>query len=105
MRTNSVGADYEAFQYTMGIALEQAPVHIGTGITFIGINNDILCFAWCVTGGLPFHTCGETTTTPSPQIRPFYHFHYIIRAHFEEGLCQGSITAQGNIIVDVLGVN
>ena len=46
---DGIGPDGHAFDDGMGVALEDAPVHEGAGVAFIGVADDVLD----VTRGIP----------------------------------------------------
>ena len=42
LRPHGIGPDGHAFDDGMGVALQDAPVHEGPGVAFIGIADDVL---------------------------------------------------------------
>ena len=51
----------------MGIALEDAPVHEGPGVAFIGIADDVLDVTRGLPAKLPFEPGGKAGAAPAPQ--------------------------------------
>ena len=89
----------------MGIPLKQAPVHIGSRVTFVSIDNDILYISGSVPGTFPLDAGREATTTPAPEIGFFDLLQDLFSRHPDKRLGQGAITTNCQVVFDTLGIN
>jgi hypothetical protein len=64
----------------MRVSFKNTPIHIGTGIAFIGITNDVLRLALRLTTELPLPPGGKARSPSSPQAGPVYLVNYFLRA-------------------------
>jgi len=64
---DGVGADDHAFDNAMGVSLQDAPVHVGAGVSLIGVADDILGHPGRLAAAGPFPPCGEASATPPPE--------------------------------------
>ena len=53
----------------MGVAFEDAPVHKGPGVAFVGVADDIFHVARRIPAEFPLHAGGKTAAAPAPQAR------------------------------------
>ena len=86
MGANGIGADYEPLQHAVRIALKQAPIHKGTRVTFVCIDDDIFYISRGVASCFPLHSGGESPATPTPQVSPLYRLQHFLRAHLKKNL-------------------
>ena len=64
-----VGADDHSFQQRVRIALNFVAIHVGAGIAFIGIADDVLRLRLCLGQELPFVACGISGAAAAAQFR------------------------------------
>ena len=104
-RANGIGADQHAFQHQMRIAFEQASVHIGARVAFIGIADYVLGLTSCLAGRLPLPAGWKTTAAASPQIGLFHLFDHSLGLHAGQGLGKAAVAADCKIVVDACRVD
>ena len=90
---DGVGADDHAFENRMGIALQNGSVHVGAGIPFVGIADDVpdSVGGFGAAAGFPLAAGGEPSPSPAPQLRAFQLLDYLLGAHSQH-LGQGGVT-------------
>ena len=59
------GADDHPFQNAVGVSFQQAPVHVGPGIPFIGIANNV-SIPFVPGARRPFDARGKSAAPPAP---------------------------------------
>ena len=64
---DGVGADGHALQHRVGVALQDAPVHEGPGVAFVGVADDVFLIGLVFGGEFPFHPGGEAGPAPAPE--------------------------------------
>ena len=103
IRANGVGGDHHAFHYRMGVALQYAAVHEGTGVAFVGVANDIFLIACGIAHKLPFHAGGETAAAPAAQTGFLNFVDNRLGIH---GQCflQSFVTAGGQIVFNAFRI-
>ncbi len=85
----------------MRVSFQNAPVHEGSGIPFVGIADDVFHISGSAPGETPFPSRGETRAPAAPQPRLFHFLDHLLRGHGEENLAQGRIASAGNVIADL----
>ena len=102
---DGVGSDDEPLEHPVRVALEQAPVHVGAGVTLVGVHDHVLDIVGCVPGGLPLGARGETATSAAPELGLLDLVQHLLRRHLQERLDQRRIASVGDVAVDVVGVD
>ncbi len=65
MGADGYGPNDHSFHDNMGISLQKASVHIGTGISLVSITDD-KSIPIMLAAGLPFYTGGESAAPTTP---------------------------------------
>ncbi len=102
---DGVGADDQAFQDAVGVALEQAPVHVGAGVALVGVDDDVLDVARRVPGGLPLDPGREAAAAATAQFGGLDLVQHLLGRHLEERLGQGGVAAMDDVGIDVVGID
>src|SRR5512137_2861546 len=89
----------------MGVTLKEASVHIGPGVTLVGIDQDVLDGVGGVTGPFPLGTSREATAATATEVGFFNLLEDFFRGHLRNALGQGSVTANGQIVFDAFGID
>ncbi len=104
-RSHRVGGDHHALQHRMGVALQQAPVHKGARVSLVGIAEDILFISSRGTAEFPFKTRHKAGSPPATQPGVFHFGDYRLGSHPPKNFGHGGITAVGNIIENIKGID
>ena len=67
-RADGVCSQHEPFQDAVGVPLEEAPVHVGARVSFVGVYDNVLGVAGGIAAELPFSTRGEPSAAPAAQV-------------------------------------
>ena len=102
---DGLGGDDHAFQNGVGIGLQDAAVHEGAGIAFVGVAQDIFDVARRGGGELPFHSRGETGAAAAAQTRIEDLLDDLLRRHLRQGLGHAGVTVPGDVLIDLLGID
>ena len=81
------------FEDAVGVALEQAPVHVGAGVALVGVDDHVLDVAGRVPGGLPLGAGGEAAASAAAQFGGLDLVQHLLGRHLEEGLGQRGVAA------------
>ena len=98
-------ADHQSLEDRVGVALQQAAVHICARVALIGIDDHIFDIAGGVARFGPLASGGKTAAAPSSQIGFCDFLQYLFGAHLEKRFFQGGITADGQIVIDAFGID
>ena len=82
-----------------------APVHVGAGVTFVGIDDHVLDVVGGIAGAFPLGPRGEAAAAPAAQVGLLDFLEHLFGAHPGEGLGEGGVAADGEIVVDALGID
>src|SRR4030042_5890615 len=88
----------------MGIAFDYGPVHECTGVSFIGITDNIFLFTLFVSANLPFESCGKSCPASSPEPGFFHNQYRLLRGHRGKGLPCSLITTNFYVGIDIFRV-
>ena len=102
---DGVGADDQPLENAVRIALEQAPVHVGAGVAFIGVDDHILDVARGVPASSATCAGGEAAAASAPQSGRLDLVEHLLGRHLEQRLGQRRIAAADDVAVDALGVD
>ncbi len=89
----------------MGVPFDGRPVHICTGVTFVGVTNHVFYVAGHFAGNIPFKPGGESGTAAAPESGNFQFFDNLLGGHLKEGLFQSYIAFPGNIFIDAFRID
>ena len=89
----------------MGVPFEQTPVHVGAGVALVGVDDHVLRLAGGVARFLPLPAGGKASAASAPELRLLDLLHHSFGGHLEEGLLQGSIAPDSQVVVDALRVD
>ena len=89
----------------MGVALQDAPVHEGPGVAFIGIADDVLDVSRGIPAEFPFEPGGKAGAAPAPQARGLDLGDHLLRGHLGDRLAEGLIASPGDVFFDALGID
>jgi len=99
-----VGPDDHPFEHAVGVSLEEASVHVGPGVSLVGVADHVLGLPVGMPAALPFAACGEAPSAAAPQPRSLHLLDDLLRGHLKEGLRQGPVSPYGYIVLDRLGI-
>ena len=105
MGADRLGGDDHPFQNRVGVRFQDAAVHEGARIPFVGVAENILHVSRRSGGKFPFHARGEPRAAAAAQTRDQDLLNDLIRRHFGQGLDHAGIAVPGDILIDFLGVN
>ena len=88
-----------------GFPSRTAPVHIGAGVSLVGVDDHILYVAGGIARSFPLGSRGKAAASPASQVGFLDFLQYLFRAHPGKGLGEGGITADGQIVVDALRID
>ena len=89
----------------MGVPLQEAPVHVGAGIAFVGVADDVLGIALGLPRRIPLPAGGETSAAAAPEVCLDHLLDDRFGLHPREGLPQGAVAADGQVILQALGID
>src|ERR1017187_1786468 len=104
-RAHNVTADDHALQQRVWIALDLVPIHVGAGIAFIGIANDVFVVGFRLGHELPLITREISGSAASPQLRSLDLFDYDLGAAVDEHTIERLVSANRDVFLDVVGIN
>ncbi len=102
---DGIGPQGQSFQDRVGIALQETAVHVGAGVTLVGVDDHVLGIVGGVARALPFAAGGESAATAASQIGLLDFVEDFLVGHAVERLGQGRIPADGQVVVDAFGVD
>src|SRR5208337_561443 len=100
-----VGTDDHAFQQRVGITLDLVAVHIGAGIAFIGIANDVFSIGLGLGHELPLVAGQVARATASAQFGSLDLLDDGLRPAVDEHLVQGLVSADRDVFLNVIGID
>ncbi len=105
---NSKCADDHPLQNRVGIGFDDAPVHKCTGISFIGVADHVTDFLPALrsgSGGLPFHTGGESAASATAYSGSDDLADHILGWHRCQDGPERLISIPGDIVIDVFRID
>ncbi len=105
MGADGLGGDDHAFQNGVRVGLQDAAVHEGARVAFVGVAQHVFDVARRGGGELPFHARRETGAAAAAQTRIEDLLDDLIRRHFGQGLGHAGITVPGDVLVDLLRID
>ena len=102
---DGLGGDDHPFQNGMGVRLQDAAVHEGAGIAFVGVAQDVFDVARRGGGELPFHARRESGAAAAAQTRIEDLLDDLLRRHFGQGLGHAGIAVPGDVLLDLLRID
>ena len=100
MDIERVGGDGHPLDELMGIIVQDVTILERARLGFVTVADKVMWFAIIALDEAPFHTAGETGTTPSTKIRFFDLIDNLLGLH-AEGLFQFGVAAMFFITLDV----
>ncbi len=97
---DGICADGHTFDNRVGIALKDGAVHVGPGIAFVTIADNVFFVARGAANEAPFSGCREAGTAPSPEPCFIYLSDDLFWFHLGQSLGQGLIAIPGNVLLD-----
>ena len=100
--SNCVGTDDHPFEHTVGVAFQEAAIHVGAGIALICVTDDVAraIRRSRVTAGLPFPTGIESPAATAAQAGLLDFVDHLRRLHAGECLGQRRVTPEGQVVID-----
>jgi len=98
VRADRVSADDHAFDHTVGIAFHEAAVHVGAGIAFIAVGDDILGIAMRPAHAFPLDGRVKSSAAAAPEAGFFHFADNGFGRHFGKHFTQRLIAVDGKII-------
>ncbi|OPY89467.1 MAG: hypothetical protein A4E73_03045 [Syntrophaceae bacterium PtaU1.Bin231] len=89
----------------MGVRFEDAAVHKGPGVPFIGVAEHIFNIAGGALGELPLETRWEPAATTAAQAGFEDFLDDLFGGHFGKGLGQSGVAVPGNVFLDVFRID
>ena len=99
------GADQHALDHKMRVSLEDAPVHVGPGISFVGVTDDVLQVAGRGPAGCPLAARRVSCTASSPEAGGLEFFDDTLGLHAGQHLCQCLVASRGDVVFDGAGID
>ena len=99
---NSISGDGHAFENPMRIAFEDAAVHEGAGVAFVGVAHDELAVAGHLGDEAPLDSCRIAGAASPAQAAARDGVHDLGRRHVADSMVEGSIPAGRNVRFDTL---
>ena len=103
--TDGVAADGHSLDDAVGVALKDGTVHKGTGVTLVGVADDVLLVGFVLGAEFPFETCGEASTAAAAETGGLHFGDNLLGGHLGEALGQTFVTAARDAFFDVFGIN
>ena len=97
---DGVGADEHALQDRVRVALEDAAIHVGSRIAFVGVADDKPLVTWCVPAALPLPPGRESAAASAAQSGSLHLLDDLLRRQFGEHLREGAVATQGDVVLD-----
>jgi len=101
---DGIAADGHGLDHGMGVAFEHGAVHERARIAFVGVADHVLLVGLVGQGDAPLDAGGETAAATAAQPGLLHDVHDLGRRHGQD-LGQGFVAAEGNVIVDILGID
>ena len=96
--TDGVGGNDHAFDHLMGIAFHDRAVHVGAGVPFIGVADDIPGLSPSPPAGFPLDAGGKPPAAAAAKPGKFHLGDHLLRGHPREHLGQRRIAATADIV-------
>ena len=103
--SNGIGGDGHALEHYVGIGLDDAAVHVCTGISLVRIAYHVLGFSGRQTTGLPLDAGRKPSTTAPAQPRGNHLLYYFLGLHSGKHLGQGLVAIPTDIVIDLFRVD
>ena len=100
-----VAADDHAFQQRVRIALDLVAVHVGAGIAFVGIADDVLLVGHGLAQELPLVAGEEAGAAAAAQLGGLDLLDHHLRVGVDQHLVQRLVAADGDVLLDIVGVD
>ena len=97
---DGIGADDHPLQHRMGVAFQQAAVHVGAGVALVGVADHVLGIAFGLAGGIPLPAGGKPAAAAAAQVGGDHLVHHRLGRHAAEHLGQGAVAADGQVVLD-----
>ena len=104
-RAHHVAADDHAFQQGMRIALDLVAVHVGAGIAFVGIADDVLLVGNRLAQELPLVAGEEAGAAAPAQLGSLDLLDDALRLVVDQRLVQRLVAADRDVFLDVVGID
>ncbi|VTR63828.1 hypothetical protein DESC_100024 [Desulfosarcina cetonica] len=99
------GTDDQPLDDVVRIAGEDGAVHERPGLAFVPVDDHVFLLAGGVAGRFPFETGGEAAAAAAAQVGRLDLVQDTFRGHLEKGLGKGRVPADGEIVLDLLGID
>ena len=98
---DGIGGNDHAFDHLMRVAFHDRAVHVGSGVPFVGIADDVSGLSPSPPAGFPLDAGGEAATAAAAKPGKLHFGDHLLRGHPREHLGQGGIAAAADIVFDV----
>ncbi len=102
---NGIAGDGHSLDNGVGVAFQHRTVHKGARITLVGVAADIFDRSGGRRGKLPLFAGGEARAAAAAQAGAFDDVDGLFGGHFGQHAAQGLIPFDGDVFLDVLGVD
>ena len=102
---DGVAADGHSLDDAVGVTLEDGTIHEGTGVTLVGVADDVLLVGLVLGAEAPFHTGGEAGAATAAEAGLGDLVDNLLRGHLGQALGQSLVAATGDALLDVLGIH
>lgn len=100
-----IAANQHAFEQRVGIAFDFIAVHVGAGIAFVGVADHEFAVGGGPAEELPFEAGEEAGAAAAAQLGGLDLLDDKLRIGVDQDLVEGLVTADGNVLFDIVGVN
>jgi hypothetical protein len=102
---HDIGTDDHAFEQRMGVTLDFVAVHVSAGIAFVGVADDVFCVRLGLGQEIPLVAGEEACAATSAEAGGLDLLDDAVGATIDEHLVEGLVAADGNVLLNVFGVD
>ena len=103
--THDVAADDHAFEQGVRIAFNLIAVHVGAGVAFVRVADDVLLVGLCLGEELPLVSREISGATATAQLRSLDLLNDVLGAAVDQDFVKSLITTDGDVFFDVIGID
>jgi hypothetical protein len=89
----------------MGIAFNRGTIHVGAGVSLVGVTDDIFDVPLGLAGQIPLEPCGETGPAAAPEPGDLYLFDDLFGSPGKKNFFKARITFPGDVFIDIFRID
>jgi hypothetical protein len=100
LRADREGPDQHSLDHAVRVPLQHAAIHVGAGVSLVGVADDVLGMAGGLAAELPLAPGREARAAPTAQAGLLYLLDDTFRSSLEDR-SQGGVAADGDVVLDL----